>query len=261
MDYSIAFLAVVFILGFIGAFASGLVGIGGAVVNYPLLLFIPPLLGLASFTPHEVSGITAVQVFFSTLSGMLAYKKSGFLFKSLIIYMGISVLAGSFIGGYGSDLLSDRGVNTVYGMLAAAAAILMFAPKGAVADVPLDELRFNKVLAVAASFVVGIGAGIVGAGGAFLLVPVMLVLLKIPTRVTIASSLAITFLSSIGSTVGKVATGQVSWIPACVLIVASIIASPLGAKTGQRLNTKVLQFILAAVILAIAIKVWTDLLF
>ena len=91
----------------------------------------------------------------------------------------------------------------------------------------MDQVKFNKWLAAALALVVGIGAGIVGAAGAFLLVPIMLVVLKIPTRMTIATSLAITFISSIGSTVGKLTTGQVDYIPALIMVVASLIASPL----------------------------------
>ncbi|MFP3489257.1 TSUP family transporter, partial [Staphylococcus sp. SIMBA_130] len=84
--------------------------------------------------------------------------------------------------------------------------------------------------------------------------------LKIPTRMTIASSLAITFISSIGSTAGKIFTGQVLFIPAVVMIVASLIASPLGANFGKKVNTKILQIILALLILGTAIKIWIELL-
>ena len=44
-----------------------MVGIGGAIINYPMILYIPVLLGFTGYTSHEVSGITAVQVFFATL--------------------------------------------------------------------------------------------------------------------------------------------------------------------------------------------------
>ena len=53
------------------------------------------------------------------------------------------------------------------------------------------------------AFIVGASSGIVGAGGAFILVPIMLVILKLPTHMTIATSLAITFISSISITAGK----------------------------------------------------------
>lgn len=254
------FLLTIFLIGFAGSFVSGMVGIGGSIIKYPMLLYIPPLLGFTAFTAHEVSGISAVQVFFATIGGVWAYRKGGYLNKTLIIYMGVSILAGSFIGGYGSRLMSEDAVNLVYGGLATIAAIMMFIPSKGKDDIPLDEVTFNKWLAAILAFIVGIGAGIVGAAGAFILVPIMLVVLKIPTRMTIATSLAITFISSIGATIGKVTTGQVDYIPAAIMIVASLLASPLGANAGKKVNTKILQGILAVLILGSAIKIWSEFL-
>ncbi|MFP3488862.1 sulfite exporter TauE/SafE family protein, partial [Staphylococcus sp. SIMBA_130] len=59
MDFS--FIITIFAIGFIGSFISGMVGIGGSIIKYPMLLYIPPLLGFAAFSAHEVSGISAVQ--------------------------------------------------------------------------------------------------------------------------------------------------------------------------------------------------------
>lgn len=44
------------------------------------------------------------------------------------------------------------------------------------------------------------------------------------------------------------------------MIVASLIATPLGAKAEKKMNTKVLQAILAVLILVTAIKIWLDIL-
>lgn len=256
----LAWIITLFLIGFVGSFVSGMLGIGGAIIKYPMLLYIPPLLGFAAFSAHEVSGISAVEVLFASMSGVWAYRKGGYLNKSLIIYMGGAVLVGSFIGSYGSKFLSEDGVNIVYGVLALIAAVMMFIPKKQIDDKPLDEVTFNKTVAAVLAFIVGIGSGIVGAAGGFLLVPIMLVVLGIPTRMTIATSLAITFISSIGGTIGKLMTGQVNYYPAIIMIVASLIAAPLGAKAGKTLNTKILQAILAVLILATAIKIWMDIL-
>ena len=258
MDFG--FIITIFLIGFIGSYVSGMLGIGGSIIKYPMLLYIPPLFGIAAFSAHEVAGISAVQVFFATIGGVWVYRKGGYLNKSLIIYMGTSILIGSFIGGFGSKLMSENGINFTYGILAATAAIMMFIPKKGIDDIPLDQVKFNKWLAAILSLIVGVGAGIVGAAGAFLLVPIMLVVLKIPTRMTIASSLAITFISSIGATVGKITTGQVDYYPAAIMVVASLIASPLGAMAGKKINTKILQIILAILISATAIKIWIDIL-
>lgn len=258
MDFT--FIIVIFLIGFIGSFVSGMLGIGGSIIKYPMLLYIPPLLGLAAFTAHEVSGISAVQVFFASIAGVWAYRKGGYLNKSLIIYMGGAILLGSLAGSYGSKFISESGVNIVYGVLALIAAVMMFVPKKKIDDIPMEDVTFSKPLAAGLAFIVGIGSGIVGAAGGFLLVPIMLVVLSIPTRMTIATSLAITFISSIGATIGKLSTGQVDYYPAVIMIIASLIAAPLGAKLSGKVNTKILQGILAVLIGATAIKIWMDIL-
>lgn len=258
MDLSITFIVVIFALGFVGSFISGMLGVGGSIIKYPLLLYIPPLFGLAAFTAHEVSGISAIQVLFASLAGVWAYRKSGLLHKEIIIYMGGAILLGSFIGSYGSGFLSEEAVNVVYGILAVIAAVMMFIPRKTVEDTTV--ISFNKVVASSLALIVGIGSGIVGAAGGFLLVPIMLTVLKIPTRMTIATSLAITFISAIGGSVGKIITGQIDYWPAFIMIIASIIGAPLGAKIGQKMNVKILQWLLALLIAGTAIKIWVDII-
>lgn len=257
---TVSLLVTLFLIGFVGSFISGLVGIGGSIIKYPMLLYIPPLLGVAAYTAHEVSGISAVQVFFATISGVLALRKEKVINYKLVGYMGVAIIIGSFAGGYGGKFLSGDMINFVYAILATIAAVMMFVPKKGIDEIPLDQVTFNRTLSVISALIVGIASGIVGAAGAFILVPIMLLVLKIPTRMTIASSLAITFISSIGSTVGKVMAGDVLFWPSVIMVIASILAAPIGAKLSTKVNTKLLQGILAALILGTAIKIWTDIL-
>ena len=80
MDFT--YLIVIFLISFIGSYISGMVGIGGSIIKYPMLLYIPPLFGIAAISAHEVSGISAVQVFFATIGGVWAYRKGGYLNKN-----------------------------------------------------------------------------------------------------------------------------------------------------------------------------------
>ncbi|MEE1132291.1 MAG: sulfite exporter TauE/SafE family protein [Caryophanon sp.] len=258
IDVSFTYVAVIFAIGFFGSFISGMLGVGGSIIKYPMLLYIPAMFGFTAFTAHEVSGISAVQVLFASLAGVWAYRKSGLLHKALIIYMGSAILVGSLVGSYGSSLLSESAVNIVYGVLAVIAAVMMFMPKKQVDEAA--TITFNKPLAATLAFIVGIASGIIGAAGGFLLVPILLTVLHIPTRITIATSLAITFISSIGGSVGKIVTGQVEYFPAIIMIIASIIAAPLGVKLGQKMNVNVLQWLLAVMIAATAVKIWMDIL-
>lgn len=254
------YVVLLFVIGFIGSFLSGMLGIGGAIVKFPMILLIPPLFGFQAFTAHEVSGISALDVLFVSIAGVLGYRNRGYLNKSLILIMGSSVLLGSLIGSFDSEFLTEIQVNIVYGILALLAAIMMFIPKKLIDESHIEQITFNKPLAAVLAFLVGIGSGIVGAGGGFLLIPIMLLILRIPTRMAIASSLAITFISAVAGSVGKITTGQVDYLPTIIIIFAGLIAAPIGAKVSTKLNTKVLENILAVLILVTAVKIWMDIL-
>lgn len=255
---TISLAVTLFCIGLVGSFFSGMLGIGGAVVKFPMLLYIPAALGVGSFTSHEVSGLTAVEVLITSLSGVIAFRGGQYLYKALILWMGSGVMMGSVLGSLLSSGLSDMHMNLIYGAFALIAAIMMFIPRKVVPDD--TTMPFNRPYAFILALIVGIVSGIVGAGGGFLIVPIMLLLLHIPTRTAIASSLAITFLSAIGSSFGKIATGQVEWLPLSVLAVAAVIGAPFGAKVAKMLPVRVLQVILAIVLVCVATKIWIDML-
>ncbi|KAF6575289.1 sulfite exporter TauE/SafE family protein [Paenibacillus polymyxa] len=255
---------VMIILGLVGSFFSGLLGIGGAIINYPLLMYVPSMLGVAHFSPHEVSSISMFQVFFASLAGVLAFRKkskngSSIVHKGLVSYMGSSILAGSLIGGFVSSMINEGVINLLYGILAVLAVILMLIPRRGTEE-QVQELRFNKWIAVGSAFVVGIVSGIVGAGGAFILIPIMLTVLRIPTRTTIASSLAIVFISAIGGVLGKISGGAIPLLPTVFTVIGSVIGAPLGSKVSSKINVKVLRYGLVVLIALTAIKVWSSIL-
>jgi uncharacterized membrane protein YfcA len=258
MEFGVALVLTLFLIGFIGSFISGMVGIGGSIIKYPMLLYIPPLLGVAAYTAQEVSAISAIQVFFASLAGMIAYRKSGMIHRKLVVMMGIPIVIGSFIGGFGSKYLPDSAINLIFAFMALAAATMMFMPKRGESQANSQNVEFSSSIAGTSAGVVGTLSGIVGAAGAFITIPIMLVILKVPTRVAIASSLAITFLSSIGSAAGKVFGGHMLLMPSIIMVVASLIASPLGAMLGQKVNVKLLQWVLVILITATVVKIWWD---
>src|SRR5699024_2909793 len=121
----ISFIILIFLIGYAGSFISGMVGIGGSIIKYPMLLYIPVVFGFTAFTSHEVAGISAVQVFFATIGGVLAYKGSGYLNKRLIVYMGSAILIGRLLGASGSGFLAAPEVDCVYAVPAVVAAVMM----------------------------------------------------------------------------------------------------------------------------------------
>lgn len=259
------FLAIIMIIiGFIGSFFSGLLGIGGGIINYPLLLFVPSSLGVAYFTAQEVSSISMFQVFFASLAGVLAFRKKGkkskteisLIHKGLVLNMGTGILLGSLLGGYVSKFLAEDSINIIYGVIAIVAVVLMVIPNKGKQQKETDKISYNRIIAIIAAFLTGIVSGIVGAGGAFILIPIMLTVLRIPPRTTIASSLAIVFISAIGGVIGKITGGPIPMIPTLFTVIGSLLGAPLGSRISAKINVKYLRYALVVLISGTAIKVW-----
>ncbi|WP_414048993.1 sulfite exporter TauE/SafE family protein [Macrococcus animalis] len=243
------------IIGALGAFLSGLIGIGGAIIMYPMLLFIPPIFNI-EMTPTSAAGLTASQVFFSTLSGSISQRKNEYINTSIIIPMSIGILLGSISGAYLASIFDESIINIVYTLLAILAVILMFI------KVKSNDTKttYNKFALFFVAAMIGILSGIVGAGGAFLIVPILLTLFKVPFRVVIANSIIVAFVSSIGTFFTKFLTGSVALEHALPLIIASLIFAPLGTKVSKRTNQTVLRYILTALIIMAAVKMIIDMI-
>ena len=251
-------MVLIFLIGFIGSFLSGMLGIGGAIIHYPMMLYLPPLLGFAAYSAHDVTGMVATQVFFTTMTGMLVYRKGGYLNKSLVLYMGTGIFAGSFLGGYSSKLLSETWIHLIYTILAGIAVWMMFMTTKESDETPVSQVTFHPIPVMGTAFIVGIFSGVIGASGSYILVPIMLAVFKIPTRVTIATSLAVAFISSVGSGAAKFASDQIFLIPSIILVISSLIASPLGAMIGKKTNPQTLRIGLSILIAITFIKIWFD---
>lgn len=248
-----------FLAGAAVGFLSGLLGIGGGIVMFPLLLYVPPLLGLEGIGVKSITGLTMVQGFFASLSAMLFYHRERFVNKSLVFTLGLSFffssLAGSFISKYASDNL----LLFIFGLLAFTASVMMLIPRSySEDDLTEESVKFNKTLTAAIGILLGFLIGMVGQGGAFITIPVLLYVLKVPLRVALGSTLAIGLFSATAGLAGKVATGQVPFYMSIALLAGAVPVAQLGAVVGRRTNTKILRWLLAIIISATAIKIWSD---
>jgi hypothetical protein len=149
----------------------------------------------------------------------------------------------------------------VFGTLAFIAAAMMLIPRSYLQDdLTEDKVEYRKSAAIAIGAVLGFSIGLVGQGGAFILIPALLYVLKIPLRVALGSTLAIGLFSSSAGLIGKVATGQVPYLMAAPLLLGAVPTARLGSIVGKKTDTRLLKWLLAAIIFATAVKVWYSIL-
>ncbi|PZH37619.1 sulfite exporter TauE/SafE family protein [Staphylococcus aureus] len=247
---SITVIIVMLVIGILGGFISGLVGIGGAIVIYPALLLLPPLFGLPTYSAYIASGLTSSQVFFSTLSGSLkAYKNKNFS-RTLILNMGSGMVIGSILGALLATVFNSQFVNVIYIIIALLALILMFIK----VTPSTSHIKFNRVLLITIGGIIGLVSGIVGAGGAFIIIPVLLVIFKLPMNMVVTNSIVIAFISSIGAFIIKLLQGYIPINSAIPLILGSILFTPLGMKIVQKIPDSIQKGIVSILIVIAIIK-------
>lgn len=248
-------------LGLVTGFLSGLLGIGGGIVMAPLLLYVPQLFGFEALSMQTVAGLTIVQGLLACITGTLSHHQFHMVSVKLSVYMGGSIFTAAMIGGIGSRYVSNEILLFLFACLAMSSAILVLLPVRQDTEFPdVEELVFRRWRAVSTASIVGLLGGLVGQGGSFILIPMMIYFVRIPTRISIGSNLAIVLLSTTAGFIGKAITGQIAWLLTLPIAVSVIPATYAGSMLSKNVPVRRIRIILAFVIAIAGGRIWYSLL-
>lgn len=242
-------------LGVIGGFFAGLLGFGGGVVMFPLLYYVPPLFGLAPLEAKTVAAVVVSQVFFSALIGGLAHSRRGRVHARIALPAGISSSIGAFAAGVASKWTSEGFLLLLFGIVTLLVGMIMFLPAPRHRDETPYRIAPAMVPLASYSFVAGTVVGFLGAGN-FAFVPLLIYVLKVPTRIAIGSSLFIALMNSTAGFVGKLATGQIPLLLSGVVVAGAAAGALLGEKIHRLVPAPTLRAIYALLVALIAARVW-----
>ncbi|WP_209506479.1 MULTISPECIES: sulfite exporter TauE/SafE family protein [unclassified Ruegeria] len=272
-------------LGGMVGILSGMFGVGGGFLMTPLLFFIgiPPAVAVAT---------EANQIVASSFSGVLAH----FRRKTVDLKMGTVLLTGGLIGAalgvvvfnYLKSLGQvDLLVTLCYVVFLGIIGSLMFieslralrkAKKGGAAPAKRRQrgwvhsmpfkMRFRTsglYISVIPPAVVGLSVGvlsaIMGVGGGFIMVPAMIYLLGMPTKVVVGTSLfQIIFVTAFTTMLHATTNYTVDIVLAVLLLVGGVVGAQIGTVIGSRMPAEQLRVLLAALVLVVCGKLALDLL-
>jgi uncharacterized protein len=273
-------------LGGIVGFLSGMFGVGGGFLITPLLFFIgvPPAVAVAT---------GANQVVASSISGVLAQlKRKGVDFTMGWVLLGGGIV-GSAIGVWVFRWMTQLGqidlfVQLSYVVFLGLIGAMMLQeslrsllrarkPGGApvrrshvhswVHGLPLkmkfraSGLYISVIPPLMIGAAVGFLAAIMGVGGGFIMVPAMIYLLGMPTKVVIGTSLfQIIFVTAFTTLMHAVTSQTVDMLLALVLILGGVVGAQIGTRVGVRLKAEQLRILLSLLVLAVSIRIALDLL-
>lgn len=249
-----------FFISCVGGFVSGLLGVGGAVVLIPLLLSVPPLVGVGALSIHSVSAITMLQVLVTSALGTFIHRRAGNVHAPSIMLIGIPLGLCALLGAVLSRYVVADVLLLVFGILVLI-PFFIFPPKEKVASRGRDDLfRPHPGGGVAVGAAVGLVSGLVGAGGGFVLVPLLVTLLKFPLKLAVGSSLGIVFIGALLGSAGKIATLQVQWGYAVPVLLGSVPMVHLGSSLCRHLSTRYLRLLFLTLLVLVALDTWGNIL-
>jgi uncharacterized protein len=288
MDVNIA---LILCYGAVVGFLSGLVGVGGGFLITPLLIFtgIPPIVAVSSGAA-QMAGTAAGGSYLQWRDGNVDFR------------MGILLLLGGWFGGGAGVYLAKLLVRTgqfsnvvvflyviLLGFIGASMLIeslraVFRKPTQAAAtngqpapaspmqklfdrlpyrvSFPASRTESSVFVPLVLGVAVGILTSLMGVGGGFVMVPVMIYMLKMPTKVVVGTSLfQLLFTTAAVSIMQAGVNHSVDPFLTLLLIAGSIAGTGLGTRLGRRLPEEKLRLILALVVVAVAVKMALGLVF
>jgi uncharacterized membrane protein YfcA len=237
----------------IASFLSGLLGIGGGVVLTPLLLYLPPAVGIGALPVKIITGLTIVQAISGSVLGAFRHRAYGNVSMRLVLLMGPTAAAASLAGALISRDVDDRVLLGIFALLAFVTAAMLLLPAEPQQRGTAD-LHLNVPMAVGISIVLGFLGGMVGIGGIATIIAALVYLLRVPPRIAIGTSLGIGMFAAVAALIGKAATAQIDPPLASIVAIVALLASPIGAWVSIRTQPQLLLRILAVVVIIAALR-------
>jgi hypothetical protein len=104
-------------------------------------------------------------------------------------------------------------------------------------------------------FIIGFVGAVMGIGGGFLLVPMLIYVLRVPTATVIGTSMVLTLVTMASATVMHAAVNHlVDALLALFLMVGGVIGAQFGARAGQKMSGERLRLLLGLLVLAVGIR-------
>ncbi|MFO7831443.1 MAG: sulfite exporter TauE/SafE family protein [Desulfuromonadaceae bacterium] len=244
----------------VGGFVSGLLGVGGAVILIPLLLTVPPLFGVGTLDIHTVSGITMLQVFATSALGAFIHRRSGNLHPAGVIAIGIPLAGFAFLGAVISKYVHADVLLITFGILVLLPFALLPPERRGNAPPGVDEFSPHQGGCIAVGSSVGLVSGLLGAGGGFILVPLLVTVLKFPLKMAVGSSLGVVFIGAVLGAVGKIASGQVVWAYAIPVLLGSVPMVHLGSLLCRHISPRRIRHLFLGLLAVVALNTWADIL-
>ncbi|MEQ8785862.1 MAG: sulfite exporter TauE/SafE family protein [Pirellulaceae bacterium] len=242
----------------------GLLGSGGSILTVPMLVYV-----LGHDDKAAIAESLAI-VGAIALVAAIPYARSHLVDWRSVLLFGPPGMAGTFLGAWLSHFVPGAVQLVLFGLVMLAAAWMMFrrARGGASgkteepSDAAVQHAHFWTI--GLEGLAVGVLTGLVGVGGGFLIVPALAMLVRLPMRLAVGTSLAIIALNAFSGffkylDVLAAAGASIDWTTVGIFILLGAVGSFAGNLLGARMNQQLLRKVFAVFLIAMGLFVlWRE---
>lgn len=204
----------------------GLLGGGGSIIAVPILVYI---LGLET---KAAIGVSLIIVGLASLLAAWSHYRNHAVIVSTALIFGATGAVGSYTGSQIAQVIPDSVQLTLFAIMMALVALLMLRHKQSTTESVNDEKEFALPIVLACGLGAGVLTGLIGVGGGFIIVPTLTILLRIPIKKAIGTSLLVI---SINSLVGAISYASRLSIDFSILpfALSTLAAAPIAARIAH----------------------------
>ncbi len=202
--------------------------------------------------PVNVFLILAMGAAVGFVSGMFGIG-GGFLMTPLLIFVGIApaVAVASVASHIAASSFS--GAISYWRRRAIDPALALVLLSGGTIGTALGVWTFTLLRSLGQ--IIGFIGAVMGIGGGFILIPIMIYLLRVPTSTVIGTSMVLTLVTMVFATMLHAVTNHlVDAVLALILMVGGVTGAQFGARAGQKIRGEHLRLLLGLLILAVGVR-------
>lgn len=237
-------------LGFGIGGSLGLLGGGGSILTVPALVY---LLGQ---TPQMAVTTSLAIVGVNSAMGAFFHRAQGTLNWRVALLFGGAGMAAAYATAALSNRLSADFIMVAFALLMLVIGLLViFRRPPAEAEEP-EHLSLVKILA--SGIGVGLLTGILGVGGGFLIVPALVMLVGLPIRQAVGTSLVVIAMNSLAGFAGHLGYGKLDLPSLAIFVVAGLAGTFSGARLAHRLPAVLLRQSFGVFVIILALFLMVD---
>ncbi|KAF2394474.1 sulfite exporter TauE/SafE family protein [Pseudomonas sp. NPDC087342] len=244
-------------VGVMAGFMSGLFGIGGGIIVTPLLVLVYPMLGGQKLPIEVVTGLSSAQGFFSSMVSFalhrVRFRPDWRVIRSFAVPMAIA----NFFASIHADAFSENFILFVFGLLGLMSLMVTYLFRR-----PVALLCNHQVVSLPLTgLILGVLCGLVGQGGGFIYLPVLISLFGLQIKQAISTSAVIGIIGASGALLGRVGSQMDFLDYTAELVVGILLGGYLGAALSHRLDSRHLKRALNVFVLLCSVQLMARLIF